>query len=152
MAQAAHPSSQLAVVRRRRIAGGWWATGAAACLVVARMLTPSPTGYGTHLQVIPIPCLWRAVTGLPCPSCGLTTALAWMARGEIARAWHSNPCGPFVYLAAWVFLAWGLLAAAFGVADPGEALNRRPVIAGVICMYIAVWLVRLAWIWLGAAH
>ncbi len=35
-------------------------------------------------------CLWRAVTGLPCPGCGMIHALLAMARGDVRAAWDFN--------------------------------------------------------------
>ena len=35
-------------------------------------------------------CVWRAVTGLPCPGCGMTHALLAIARGNLRDAWQFN--------------------------------------------------------------
>lgn len=36
-------------------------------------------------------CVWRAVTGLPCPGCGMIHALLALARGNTQAAWTFNP-------------------------------------------------------------
>jgi hypothetical protein len=36
-------------------------------------------------------CLWRAVTGLPCPGCGMAHAFLALARGDVRAAWSLNP-------------------------------------------------------------
>jgi hypothetical protein len=36
-------------------------------------------------------CLWRAMTGLPCPGCGMIHALLAMAHGDVRAAWNFNP-------------------------------------------------------------
>jgi len=35
-------------------------------------------------------CLWRAVTGLPCPGCGMIHACLALARGDVHAAWNFN--------------------------------------------------------------
>jgi hypothetical protein len=36
-------------------------------------------------------CLWRAVTHVPCPGCGMTHAMLALARGHLRAAWDFNP-------------------------------------------------------------
>jgi hypothetical protein len=85
----------------------------------------------------PVACPFRAVTGLPCPTCGLIRAARAIARGDVATAFGINPfdaafllTGVPALLAVWVAnaacgfvvrfsmsgierrLAWGLLAVA----------------------------------------
>jgi hypothetical protein len=36
-------------------------------------------------------CIWRAVTGLPCPGCGMIHACLALARGDVRAAWQFNP-------------------------------------------------------------
>ena len=35
-------------------------------------------------------CVWRAVTGLPCPGCGMIHALLALTRGDMRAAWAFN--------------------------------------------------------------
>ena len=69
-------------------------TAAAAFVVcVSAWLAPSPTGVGTHCQLGMPPCAFHLATGLPCPSCGMTTAFAHMARLNIVAALDAQPFG-----------------------------------------------------------
>ena len=43
-------------------------------------------------------CPLRAVTGIPCPSCGLTRALAHLERGHWAEAVRFHPFAPLIFL------------------------------------------------------
>lgn len=38
-----------------------------------------------------IPCLFRLVTGLKCPGCGITTLILRLGRGDLAGAFWANP-------------------------------------------------------------
>jgi hypothetical protein len=66
------------------------ASGALGVLALARLLSPDPRGYGTHLQLGLPACGFLALTGLPCPACGLTTCFAHLARGQLALAVRAN--------------------------------------------------------------
>ena len=66
---------------------------ALAVLTTARLLTPSPTGVGTHVALGLPACGFLQWSGLPCPGCGLTTAFALLARGELTWAIAANPMG-----------------------------------------------------------
>jgi len=77
----------------RRLSRFLLAVGFLAPLVLARLLAPSPSGHGTHVQLGFLPCTFRVVTGIPCPFCGMTTAFSWMVRGNLINALHVNPAG-----------------------------------------------------------
>src|SRR5262245_58612129 len=81
-------------------------------LVVAALLTPNPTGVGTHTALHYKPCDCLALTGVPCPSCGMTTSFAWFARGNLLASLLVQPMGMVLALltaaAFWVALYMGL--------------------------------------------
>ena len=52
-------------------------------LLVAALLPPAGLG-------IPV-CLFRAISGLPCPGCGLTRALVALLHGDPAAAFAHHP-------------------------------------------------------------
>jgi hypothetical protein len=49
-----------------------------------------------------IPCIWRSITGYPCPGCGLTRSLASMSHFDIVSAIRFNPSGLLIVIAAFV--------------------------------------------------
>lgn len=58
-----------------------------------------------------IPCIWRSLTGYPCPGCGLTRSLASLADFQIVESIKFNPNGilfSIVILAAMFFPATAL--------------------------------------------
>lgn len=51
------------------------------------------------------PCPLHATTGLHCPGCGSTRALAALVRGDLALAWRNNPLAMLALLA---LVPWGI--------------------------------------------
>jgi hypothetical protein len=92
------------------------ALGCAAVLGIAVRLDPSPDGFGTHQQLGMPQCGFLARTGYPCPTCGVTTSVAWAVRGRLLAGWRAQPFG--------VLLAAGLAAGA--LAGVAEAVTGRP--------------------------
>src|ERR1700758_5102520 len=83
-------------------------------LVTARMLTPSPTGTGTHEALGFGECQFLARSGLPCPTCGMTTATAHFVRGHWLTSFYTQPMGFVVAFAAAVTFWAGLYIAMTG--------------------------------------
>lgn len=90
------------------------ALGMIGVLGVARVLRPDPKGFGTHQQLGMLPCSFRAITGLGCPSCGMTTAFSWFVRGRLAESWGANPAGCLLAATCLTLVPWMLLGAASG--------------------------------------
>lgn len=88
-------------------AAAWAALAALAALDAARLLPLS------RLDGLPL-CAFRAVTGVPCPGCGMTHALVVAFQGRWARSYALHPLA-LPLLAVWTaWLAWGALNAARG--------------------------------------
>lgn len=84
-------------LRERRLATGFAALGITV-FSIAAILNPydpegRPLSHGTHRQLGLPPCLMKQVTGLACPSCGMTTSFSLLMHGEIAAAWQANWAG-----------------------------------------------------------
>jgi hypothetical protein len=62
-------------------------------LAVARSLRPSESGFGTHQQLGLPPCIFLQLTGIPCPSCGLTTSFAHAAHLNWLASFTTQPFG-----------------------------------------------------------
>jgi hypothetical protein len=112
----------------------------------AGRLTPDPRGYGTHEQLGLSPCAILRLTGRPCPTCGMTTSIAWLVRGQLARSWRANPVGPLAASACLALVPW-LLA----VAATGRQRGRWPVGATLMgaavvmaAVTVLVWALRRA--------
>ncbi len=67
--------------------------GCVLLFAVASRLEPATDGVGTHEQLGLVPCGMMMNLGVPCPTCGMTTAFAHAARGQLASAFHAQPAG-----------------------------------------------------------
>lgn len=117
----------------------------ATVFVLAVWLHPDPAGLGTHTQLHLPPCGFYEVFHKPCPSCGMTTAFAWMIRGHLLRAVQAQPAGAAVFAAA-VLLALYLPWAWVRRRPPLALLETRaflPIVLGLITIILAVWVVRV---------
>ena len=86
-------------------------------------------------------CPLRAVTGVPCPSCGLTRALAHLERGHWAEAVRFHPFSPLVFLLLLALVIMLLFELATHRPIIGNPLrNRRDVtlvFAGLVVFQVA---------------
>ena len=131
--------------RSTRLALAGWAVALMALLGVARWLQPDPKGFGTHTQLGLWPCAFRETTGRPCPTCGMTTAFAWFARGDFARSWRSNPASLFLAPTCVLLVPWLLLIAARGRAVGTRSLETPLISLAVATVGLTVvsWTIRL---------
>lgn len=47
---------------------------------------------------LPEMCAFHAMTGLPCPTCGITRSFAATAHGQLGLAFHEHAFGPFLFV------------------------------------------------------
>jgi len=79
-----------------------------ALVVLGRFVRPDPRGYGTHEQLGLPSCKVIEWWGIPCPGCGVTTSVAWAARGSFLRSLATQPFGLFVALAIPLAAVWAI--------------------------------------------
>jgi hypothetical protein len=122
------------------------AVGVLAVFAVAAALTPDPRGHGTHEQLGLPPCTFVFLFGRPCPSCGMTTAWSWLARGNVLAAMRANVGGAALGILAIAGAAWLLVSAV-----RGRWLLWRPDVVALSFVALAVaaiTLVQWGWRWL----
>jgi len=92
-------------------------------LAMRLLLTPSPSGYGTHEQLGLPACMALDWFHTPCPGCGVTTSVTWFAH---EHPWESLQTQPFGFaLAAFALISapLAILAVLRGL-DLGEQARR----------------------------
>ena len=112
-------------------------------LLVAAWLDPSPNGHGTHMQLGMMPCGWVMHAGIPCPSCGMTTAFSHAADGDLAASFVAQPFGMILAVATGIVVVVGGFTAATGS-------TLAPFLAGMVgprVGWLALVLLLLAWGW-----
>lgn len=125
---AAHPPAESSSTTLRRVIGGAVALGSTTLLGLAAWLEPASAGLGTHSQLNLPPCGWILTMDLPCPTCGMTTAFAKAADGNLIGAFAAQPMGAALAVGAAMALITGAWTAATGSRVAwlfGRLLTRR---------------------------
>jgi len=89
---------------------------------------------------LPYACPFKALTGVPCATCGMTHAFVYLAHGELRAALAASPLGALLAGAAWLFAAAdaAFFALALTPPLPGPRTARALAIAGLIAL-LANW-------------
>jgi hypothetical protein len=130
------------------------ATLCLATLVLAAQLAPDPRGLGTHEQLARLfgfrralpPCSTLLVTGLPCVSCGMTTAFAWVVHGHWLRGLWVQPAGAALCLAVMALAAASLYMAMIGrsLRLNWDRLGPVRVSLAIVVLLLGSWVFKLA--------
>ena len=119
------------------------AAAASVLIITAWRLKPSPDGLGTHTEMGFYGCSLLTTTGVPCPSCGMTTSFSWFYRGNVLASCYVQPMG--------CLLAFGVFATLLGAVY--EALTGRPAHRLLRVLPVRRWLLAgvtvlaFAWAW-----
>ena len=101
----------------------WWVRGgllamAAAMAFVFYLATRvkpygsdgTPMRMASH-QTLGLPaCRFQDLTGMPCPSCGMTTSFALLVRGDVLNSMRANWVGTGLAVFCLVFIPWSVVS------------------------------------------
>jgi len=93
---------------------------------------------------LPPICLFRAWTGLPCMTCGMTRAFHAIALGEFLEAFQYHPLGPIFYLAFYIHFcvsSWYVFRGADRPAVSPIAIGR--MVNWALVLLSVCWIARL---------
>ena len=90
----------------KRIGAAAGLVGIIGAFTLALALKPEPRGMGTHQQLGMPPCTMYVLVGLPCPTCGMTTAFAHVVRLQVLDAIRVQPFCVVVLAIMLLCAAW----------------------------------------------
>jgi hypothetical protein len=115
-----------------------WGLFLAAGFSLAATLEPDSRGYGTHQRLGLPPCTTRALLGIPCPSCGMTTSFANFVRGRFFQVTRANASGVLLAAVCAVQLPWIAVSVArgrlWGVRRPERLAVAVVVPLALVCL------------------
>ena len=129
--------------RMMRVYGTVITLGGGGVLGVAASLSPSSDGHGTHEQLGLPSCGWVSLFDLPCPTCGMTTAFAHAAEGELGASILAQPMG-FVLA---ILTAAAVVVGAYTMLTGSRFAVRYAMLWRPTTMWYVIGLVLLAWAW-----
>jgi Protein of unknown function (DUF2752) len=113
---------------------------------IARWLNPYENGEArrleTHLQLGLPPCNFRLLTGLPCPSCGMTTSFSLLMHGDWRNSLRANAVGTLLALFWLGLIPWSLASAWRGRCLFIVSLERA--LTWTVMIFLTLLLVRWA--------
>ena len=94
----------------------------------------------------PIICIFRIVTGQPCPACGTTRALGALSEGRLIDSLNFNPLGIVILLSAivWIFSVSKNGQRTNMISQKFTTLNSAAKITSVLLIITLVWIWNLS--------
>jgi len=122
---------------------------AAVFLVIAAGFTLGWLMGRFHFSLYPYPCGFKQRYNLPCPTCGMTTAVIAFSHGHINDAFYAQPAAVFFCCLAIVIAFFAFLIAGLGVYSPlverqFALFKLRYVFVVLLLILAAGWAVTLA--------
>ena len=137
----APPQRPIRLTAGGRLVGAMVAAACLALMGVSLWLQPDSAGAGTHRQLGLIGCQTLSATGVPCPSCGMTTSFAWFVRGNLAASFYNQPAGCLLALGVCMTFWAALYIALTGrpVYRLATVMRPRWVILSGAAVVLAAW-------------
>jgi hypothetical protein len=109
----------------------------------------SPRTMATHRQMHLPPCTFYATTGLPCPSCGMTTSFALLMHGDVLNSLRANAVGTLLAVFCLMLIPWCLASAVRRQTLFLRSLERTLtfVVLAFLSLMLLRWMIVLAWAW-----
>lgn len=114
-------------------------------LTIARVLSPSPNGIGTHQQLGLPPCFFHKLTGIPCPTCGMTTSFAHTVRLHFYEAFVTQPFGMLacVLMALLIPFSFVMMRQRVPWLKVLTARGSNAVMFVLLALFLAAWVYKI---------
>lgn len=137
-------AARRATARQRWIAA---LAGSAVVLLFAGLWLAPAVGFDFGLLLGP--CGMKQRTGLPCPTCGMTTAVLAFARGAVPTAFYTQPAAALLCAMLVIGAFFAFLTAAFGIYFISldrllAEIRVKGLVVGLLVILAAGWAVTLA--------
>jgi len=101
-------------------------------------------GFGTHEQLGLPPCQMLAVTGVPCPGCGVTTSVTLAAKGNASESFATQPLGLLLVLLVPLLSLCAVVLHVRGVDIYARFEHRRwPWVRVVLALSASAWIYKI---------
>lgn len=87
-------------------------------------------------------CVFKGLTGIPCPTCGTTRSVVYLSQGDAANALVMNPLATLGLMAAVAYFFYSVITLLFNLPKLSFLLTNREKTAirsGVIMLFLAQW-------------
>jgi hypothetical protein len=110
-----------------------------------------PLRMETHRKLGLQPCTFKEITGLPCPSCGMTTSFAHLVRGDVWNSLRANAVGTVLASFCLLLIPWSAASVLKGRTLFVVSLDRAVmcVVITLMTLMLLRWGVVLGLTWSG---
>ncbi len=109
----------------------------------------SPQSMGTHRQMGLPPCTFLSSTGMPCPSCGMTTSFALLMHGDLVNSLRANAVGTMMAGFCILLVPWCVCSAVCQRTLFVRSIERPLTftVLGFLGMMLLRWVIVLGLAW-----
>ena len=111
------------------------------CIVIGAIVIPAPSLGASTVLGLPKLCLFRNITGIACPGCGMTRSLIATGHLHFVDAVMFHPLGPPVLLLLMSYCAAHLMKLGFRKGQLQTIPRLVPIV--MTACFVIVWVARL---------
>lgn len=115
------------------------------CIIIGAVIIPAPSHHASTVLGLPKLCIFRNITGIACPGCGMTRSMIAAGHLHFKDAIEFHPLGPAVLLLLGIYCLTQLSGHRNRQATTDRATKLVRMVALLLTgCFLLVWLARLA--------